>query len=151
MSTPEEVAAELDRAAAQTLAAVQTATQQWTAELQAQVQRNASGRPGPNAPTGDYRRSINRRTERRAYGAYGQVGTNKPQGRRLEHGFRGVDSLGRRYNQPPYPHFGPALEAITPPYEAALAALADFTAGGGAAFNRGVGGAWGAGNRGNFS
>src|SRR5688500_16885395 len=82
------------------------------------VQANASGRPGPNAPTGDYRRSWSWEPAggihagRDAQGrftsgglpgdfAVAYVGTNKPQGRRLEFGFVGVDSLGRHYNQPP--------------------------------------------------
>ncbi len=84
----------------------------WTAELERRVKRNASGRPGPNAPTGNYRRSITRRTTRHSTGSEGQVGTNAPQGRRLELSFRGTDSLGRRYNQPAYPHFGPGLDSV---------------------------------------
>jgi hypothetical protein len=32
--------------------------------------------------------------------------------RRLELGFSGADSLGRHYNQPPYPYFGPAYEFV---------------------------------------
>lgn len=100
----------------------------YTAALQRQVVANASGRPGPNAPTGDYRRSINRLTTRRATGTVGQVGTDKPQGRRLEFGFTGADSLGRNYNQPPYPHFGPALDKIAPEFEQALAEIPGITA-----------------------
>lgn len=123
MSTPSQVAAELFTLAAAVSGAVHATTMQYTAELQAQVQRNASGRPGPNAPTGDYRRSISRRTEKAPTGSVGQVGTNKPQGRRLEFGFAGTDSLGRTYNQPAYPHFGPALDVVAPKYEAAIAAL----------------------------
>ncbi|MEV0446303.1 hypothetical protein AB0I46_46175, partial [Streptomyces spectabilis] len=43
-----------------------------------------------------------------------EVGTNAPQGRRLEFGFVGVDSLGRHYNQPPFPHLGPAVATFGP-------------------------------------
>lgn len=123
MSTAGQVAADLRALAAAVAGAIHETTKLFTADLQAQVQRNVSGRPGPNAPTGDYRRSINRRTEKRATGSVGQVGTDKPQGRRLELGFTGTDSLGRTYNQPPFPHFGPALDTVAPRFEAAIAAL----------------------------
>lgn len=89
--------------------------------LRTRVMRNASGRPGPNVVTGDYRRSITVEF----YEADGQfiatVGTNSPQGRRLEFGFHGADSLGRVYAQPPLPHFGPALDATAPEFNAAIA------------------------------
>jgi hypothetical protein len=48
------------------------------------------------------------------------VGTNKPQGRRLEFGFVGEDSLGRSYDQAPLPHFGPALDDEAPRFEQAV-------------------------------
>ena len=35
-------------------------------------------------------------------------------GRRIELGFRGADSLGRRFNQPPYPFMQPGLEQAIP-------------------------------------
>lgn len=84
--------------------------------LATRVKANASGRPGPNAPTGDYRRSITLRVESVAGFITAYVGTNLPQGRRLEFGFHGMDSLGRVYNQPPYPHFGPALDSVAPEF-----------------------------------
>lgn len=68
--------------------------------ISAQVKANASGRPGPRVQTGDYRRSINSRSTR-SVASVGEVsaeiGTNKPQGRRLEFGFHGTDSLGRHF------------------------------------------------------
>lgn len=85
-----------------------------------QVKARASGRPGPNAPTGDYRRSIESKFIALPGGGMAMVGTNKPQGRRLEFGFVGRDSLGRNYNQRPFPHFGPALDFIEPAFGAAL-------------------------------
>lgn len=91
--------------------------------LVTRVQAKASGRPGPNAPTGDYRRSINLRVQHEVYGTLAYVGTNAPQGRRLEFGFVGEDSLKRKYNQPPYPHFGPAVDEIAPQFAAALEAI----------------------------
>jgi hypothetical protein len=91
--------------------------------LRTRVMRNASGRPGPNVITGDYRRSIQVQFSE-AGGQYAaMVGTNAPQGARLEFGFHGQDSLGRHYNQPPYPHFGPAIDQATPEFLAALEAM----------------------------
>jgi len=74
------------------------------------VKKNASGRPGPRVPTGDYRRSINVRFS--DGGARAEIGTAAVQGHRLEYGFVGPDSLGRVYNQPPYPHFRPMRDQI---------------------------------------
>lgn len=94
--------------------------------LATQVKANASGRPGPRAPTGDYRRSITLRqniTVGRESTYEATVGTNRPQGRRLEFGFRGTDSKGRSYNQPAYPHFGPAFDRIYPRFLTAIAQL----------------------------
>lgn len=84
--------------------------------LKTKVQAHASGRPGPNAPTGEYRGEVNVVMEDET----AHVGTNQPQGWRLEKGFFGTDSLGRTYNQPPYPHFGPAVDEIEGPYLRAI-------------------------------
>lgn len=84
--------------------------------LKTRIQGNASGRPGPNAPTGDYRRSWGIQHLNPASGPASLVGTNAPQGYRLELGFTGVDSLGREYDQPPYPHVGPAVDSIEPEF-----------------------------------
>lgn len=91
--------------------------------LATSVKAHASGRPGPRTVTGDYRRSITTDVRREAGTAIATVGTTRPQGRRLELGFVGVDSLGRHYNQPPFPHFRPALSKIEGPYVAALTAI----------------------------
>jgi hypothetical protein len=91
--------------------------------LQTRVRANASGRPGPNAPTGDYRRSIAHEHQATGDHATSYVGTNAPQGARLEFGFHGEDSLGRHYDQPPYPHFGPAVDQIEGPFEAAMTTI----------------------------
>lgn len=82
--------------------------------------------PGPNVATGDYRRSITASFQSFASHHVGYVGTNTPQGRRLEFGFVGTDSLGRVYSQPPFPHFGPAFESIKEPFVQALAEVIDF-------------------------
>lgn len=96
------------------------------ARLQGGVKRRANApRGGPAGPeprlqTGDYNRSINRRafTEGTSFGV--SVGTNRPQARRLELGFVGADSLGRVYDDPPRPHFGPALDEEGPRFLAAV-------------------------------
>jgi hypothetical protein len=96
-------------------------TRRWTQALTTKIKANASGRPGPRARTGDYRRSWSGITYvREAVEIVGEASTNAPQGPRLEFGFTGVDALGRHYNQPPYPHAGPALTAIGAPYTADL-------------------------------
>ena len=91
--------------------------------LQTRVRGRASGRPGPRAPTGNYRRSIGFELSSDAGSGthMARVGTNMPQGRRLEMGFTGVDSLGRYFDQPPYPHFGPALDETSPDFLSELA------------------------------
>jgi len=86
-------------------------------KLQARVKANAAGRPGPRMVTGDYNRSIMLEVGMDAGGPTARVGTNRPQGRRLELGFSGTDSLGRTYRQPPFPHFGPAIDEIGPGFE----------------------------------
>jgi hypothetical protein len=96
--------------------------------LKTRVQANASGRPGPNAPTGDYRRSWALEVRQAAGGVVAAVGTNKPQGRRLEFGFVGADSLGRVYNQPAFPHVGPAVDDVEPKFQADIAAIIDTEA-----------------------
>lgn len=95
--------------------------------LKTNVQRRASlprtGPPGPRLITGDYVRSMHLRTTRQVEGSTATVGTNAPQARRLEFGFNDTDSRGRRYNQPPYPHWGPALDETAPAFVAAIAAI----------------------------
>jgi hypothetical protein len=87
------------------------------------VRGRASGRPGPRAITGNYRRSWTSQTRKSAAGTQAVCGTNAPQGRRLEYGFNGADSLGRVYRQPPYPHAGPAFDEVQPRFLAELEAV----------------------------
>src|SRR5438105_3564682 len=61
--------------------------------------------------TGDYRRSIH---AERTGPAEVKIGTDKPQGKRLEYGFNDVDKRGRRYHQPARPHFRPAIDTKGP-------------------------------------
>lgn len=112
----------VDRATAVKLRrAVQTNAQ----KLKTRIQANASGRPGPNVITGDYRRSWSVQFQMAGDAYMGTVGTNAPQGRRLEHGFVGVDRAGRHYDQPPFPHAGPAFDQTQPEFAADIAAIVD--------------------------
>lgn len=104
-------------------AGAERATRHHTRLLVTRIQANASGRPGPNAPTGDYRRSWTMEVKSGLGGVEGIAGTNKPQARRLEYGFVGTDSLGRTYDQPPYPHVQPALDEVAPEYIDAMRGL----------------------------
>lgn len=49
-----------------------------------------------------------------------EVGTDEPQGFRLERGFTNIDKLGRIFSQPPRPHFGPATARVGKQYELAI-------------------------------
>lgn len=71
--------------------------------------------------TGNYSRSINAaRVTSSPMVPRWSVGTNMPQGPRLEYGFVGTDSAGRTYNQRPQPHFRPNLKFVGPALEREL-------------------------------
>lgn len=93
-----------------------TTVRKWGMTAQTRVKANAKGRPGPRLVTGDYNRSITLEYQASGNKASSTIGTNKAQGRRLEFGFSGADRLGRVYNQPPLPHFGPARESVREPF-----------------------------------
>lgn len=80
-----------------------------------QVRRNASGRPGPNIVTGHYVSSFMIVEDK--------VVNPSRQTRRLEYGFSGVDSLGRHYDQPAFPHFRPALAIVGQEYRKSIVPL----------------------------
>jgi hypothetical protein len=101
---------------------VSTRVNYWGATLLTKVRGRASGRPGPRFITGDYRRSWTGQPTRSGGGAAFEVGTGAVQGPRLEYGFSGTDSLGRNYNQPPFPHVRPATDEIQGPFEADIEA-----------------------------
>lgn len=90
--------------------------QYWALTLERKIKGRASGRPGPRTITGDYRRSFTTEPFAMFGGSGWVVGTNKAQARRLEFGFSGTDSLGRNYNQPPYPHVRPATAEVEQQY-----------------------------------
>lgn len=96
----------------------------WGLALRTGVIAHASGRPGPRRRTGDYTRSWSAITHVRSGEVVSDVGTNAPQGPRLEFGFTGVDALGRHYNQPAFPHARPALDEVAGPFTEACAKVA---------------------------
>jgi hypothetical protein len=111
--TPDELADRLEHAASKIGPAVQKAVKHTGTLGAARIRGFASGRPGPNVISGDYRSSWQPTPTRRLpYGAMCTIGTTEPQGRRLEFGFVGTDSLGRYYDQKPFPHVQPALPFI---------------------------------------
>jgi hypothetical protein len=122
ISNADLVAVNLARLPATQLPRVAQALNLTALRLQTMIQANASGRPGPRVQTGDYRRSWNTRTGIGPDGPWASVGTNAPQARRLEFGFSGTDSIGRNYNQPPYPHVATAVAQIQPILRTNLAA-----------------------------
>ncbi|WP_327123006.1 HK97 gp10 family phage protein [Streptomyces sp. NBC_01727] len=124
-SNADEIAARLQTRAARMLPSAVSVVRHYAMLLETQIKANALGRPGPNAPTGDCRRSWTREVHVTGEAVTAIVGTAKPQGRRLEFGFVGPDSLGRVYNQPPYAHVGPAVETISPLFTAAIGRIAD--------------------------
>jgi hypothetical protein len=67
------------------------------------------------------------------------VRSNSPQGWRLEAGFVGRDVLGRFYNQPPYPHWSPALDYVEPRLVAALERVVTEADSAGVSLSRGAG------------
>lgn len=79
----------------------------------------------PNIVTGDLRRSISADPQQRlGIGYYSAVvAPRMVYGRRVELGFSGSDSLGRNYNSPGYPYFGPAISQIIPDFESVAAKL----------------------------
>ena len=88
--------------------------------LRTRIMAHAQGRPGPRRVTGDYLRTWTV-VPLGPLGGHGYfVGSNAPQGPRLEFGFTGRDALDRHYDQPPYPHVGPAVAEAEPEFADAM-------------------------------
>jgi hypothetical protein len=100
--------------------AVDSSLATWAAIGLARLKLAASGRPGPRRVTGDYTRSMNMQVARSAGGVSASIGTNAAQALRLEYGFVGSDSLGRRYNQQALPHFAPTFEWLASAVQASM-------------------------------
>ncbi|MFH8294968.1 hypothetical protein [Streptomyces sp. NPDC018059] len=111
---PDQLAAALEAAEARLGPTTARAVRHEALLLQHLIQAAASGRPGPNVITGRYRASWQTQSFPHGHGAMAIVGTFAPQGRRLELGFYGADSLGRIYAQQPFPHVAPALAVLQP-------------------------------------
>ena len=114
-SSAGQLAEALDAAAARVKPALAVALRHEGTLLRSLIQMHATGRPGPNVITSRYRASWRVVSRPLAGGARVEVGTEAPQGRRLEWGFWDMtDSLGRHFFQPPYPHVQPSLEVLLP-------------------------------------
>lgn len=117
----EELAARLEQSADRVGPELNRTVQQQGRLLRALIMENASGRPGPNVISGDYRGSWKPEPFGVPDGGGVEVGTREPQGRRLEYGFMNMyDSLGRYYRQPPFPHVEPAVNELSPEYQRAF-------------------------------
>lgn len=118
MSTPARVAADMEQAAKAGYDRMTKVVRKYAQLGLAKVRANASGRPGPRRVTGDYKRDMNIEYD----GPFlANISTGKPQGPRLEFGFVGEDKLGRHYNQPPFPHWGPMADWLMPQFQTAVA------------------------------
>ena len=92
--TPDELADRFDHAATKIGPAIEKGIRHTGVLGAAQIRGHASGRPGPNVITGDYRGSWKPTPPRRLpHGAMCTLGTDRPQGPRLEFGFVGIDAL----------------------------------------------------------
>ncbi|MGW3121358.1 HK97 gp10 family phage protein [Streptomyces sp. NPDC001107] len=118
---PIALAAALARMGPAARARTRTITRHHAMLLRVRIQRNASGRPGPNVITGQYRASWDVRMRTGGGSVTAEVFSDAPQARRLEYGFVGVDSLGRHYRQPPFPHVESAFRRTEPEFIQALA------------------------------
>ena len=118
---PIALAAALARMGPAARARTRTITRHHAMLMRVRIQRNASGRPGPRVITGQYRASWDVRMSTEGGQIKAQVFSDASQAGRLEYGFVGVDSLGRHYRQPPYPHVEPAFRQTQPAFLQALA------------------------------
>lgn len=98
------------------------AVHQFAVLLAERIQTAASGRPGPNIVSGNLYGSIQIDHTLGDADGWGvaTVYTNVIYARRLELGFYGTDSLGRHYNQPPYPFFSRAVEGSVDEFRAVM-------------------------------
>jgi hypothetical protein len=91
------------------------------AELHQRINLPEDGPPGVRYITGRYFRSWKKQVLYRfSNHPTLLLYTNENRARRLEYGFTGIDSLGRMVNAPPYPHAGPAFDAVMPRIEAEI-------------------------------
>lgn len=111
-----EFAASLEATVVRASVEARAAVVEGAAELEWHAKSRASGRPGPEVVSGTLRRGITHDpvTPWGVRGWETRVGPTAIYSRRIELGFRGADSLGRVYNQGPYPYFEPAWREVAP-------------------------------------
>ena len=85
--------------------------------LRANVQVAASGRPGPEVDTNEFRSSWTTAKDGRHAG---WVGSNTAYAWRLERGWYGADSLGRVINTRPFPSLEPSVRLVAPDFQRRL-------------------------------
>jgi hypothetical protein len=115
--------AKLDRAQKKAARLPAEQTEEGARFLLTRIRTNLSGRPGmPQPHTRNYWRSwhVFRKTSSEGFSIH-VVETNAEQAKRLEHGFNGVDSLGRSIRQAPRPHIAPAVRATRDHYNKSFA------------------------------
>lgn len=117
----DDLAGRLQRSAARVGSEIDRTVQQQARLGRALIRERASGRPGPNIITGQYLASWRIEAFPVADGGGADIGTNAPQGRRLEYGFFDMtDSIGRHFYQVPRPHVEPAVSELSTQYEDAF-------------------------------
>jgi hypothetical protein len=127
----DDLAGRLERSADRVGTETNRTVQQQGRLLRALIMERASGRPGPNVITGDYRGSWKPEPFGVPDGGGVEVGTTQPQGKRLEFGFYDMtDSLGRHFFQVPRPHVEPSVNELSDGFEDAFKAACDRIFGG---------------------
>lgn len=115
-----EVAAEFALQSQMAPERVRRAVDLWGDILLYTIKGMADGAPGPEIRTGRYHASIRKETSFSTGNFEVGVGTDEPYGYRLELGFSGVDAAGRQTSSAPYPHYGPAMNALEGTFEAEI-------------------------------
>ena len=112
-----EYATKMNRVANKIHGSMLKAVQDYAQTLEDEIVARQGTPPAPNIHTTDYQGSWSHKATQAGETVEAVVGTNKPQGRRLEFGFIGPDRKGRVYHQAPRPHVAPAIEATTSEWE----------------------------------
>ncbi len=85
----------------------------WSGEAPGIIREGLYGRPGPERLTGALYDTMQALPpERTPTGGRAMAGSNQPYSLRLEKGFVGTDSIGRSYDQQPYPWLEPKVPQL---------------------------------------